>query len=113
MQAIQTQLQITRVTIKPDDSVTFTAKTPELSDNELVVFRKTAKTLVNALLEPEVGSSDVLKIKKEVDGKSPSQRLRNVLYVLWEQEGRPQDDFEVYYRMQINKVIDWVKNRLD
>lgn len=113
MQAIQTQLQITRVTIKPDDSVSFSASTPELTDSQLVAFRKVAKCLVNALLEPEIGSSDVLKIEKEIDGKSPSQRLRNVLYVLWEQEGKPQDDFEIYYRMQMNKVIDLVKNKLN
>lgn len=113
MKAIHTQLQINRVTIRPDDSVSFSAQTPELSDDALLAFRKIAKTLVNALLEPEAGSTDVLKIERQLDGKSPSQRLRAVLYVLWEQDGRPHEDFEVYYRIRMNAIIDWVKGKLE
>lgn len=113
MKAIQTQLQINRVTMKKDDSVSFSASTPSLSDEELGEFRNISKVLVNALLEPDSGSSTVLKIKERVDdGKSPSQRLRAVMFVWWEQLGKP-EDFEVFYRMKMEDLINFVKRKLD
>lgn len=111
--AIHTELQIKRVTLKQDDSVSFSATTPALTDDELGVFRTMSKVLVNAVLEPHIGSTGVLQIKEKIDdGKSPSQRLRAVLFVWWEQKGRP-DDFEVFYRMKMEQLINVVKNKLE
>lgn len=113
MKAIHTQLQINRVTMRADDSVSFSAETPALTDEQLVSFRGLSKVLVNCIIEPEVGSDSVLRVEGKVDGRSPSQRLRSVLYVLWEQSGRPDGDFEVYYRLKMNQVIEWIKGKLD
>lgn len=113
MQAIQTQLQINRVTIKKDDSVGFSATTPALTDEQLAAFRQMSKLLVNALFEPQEGSSGVLKITEPLTGKSPAARLRAVLFVYWKQQGMPQNDFEVYYRLQMEKVIDQIKSKLE
>jgi len=44
--------------------------------------------------------------------KTPSQRLRNVLCVYWTQHGK-QGDFESYYRVQIEKVIEQLKEKLE
>lgn len=44
--------------------------------------------------------------------KTSSQRLRAVLYVLWEQQGK-HGNFEEYYRTQIEKIIDTIKEKLD
>ena len=44
--------------------------------------------------------------------KTPSKRLRATLYVLWQQTGE-QGDFEVFYREKMEKLIDFVKNKLD
>lgn len=113
MKAVHTQLQIKRVGINKDDSVSFTAVTPALSDEELGVFRTMSKVMVNALLEPDGGASSVLEIKEKVDdGKSPSQRLRAVLFIWFEQQGRPGEDFEVFYRMKMNMLIDKIKEKL-
>lgn len=112
MKAIQTKLQINRVSISKDDSISFSATTPALSDEELSAFRQMAKMVVNTLFEPEEGSSGVLQIKEPLTGKSPSARLRAVLFILWKQEGMPQNDFEVYYRIQVEKVIDRIKSML-
>ena len=114
MKAIKTELQIKSVTLKPDDSVSFRAVTPELSDDDLSAFRKVSKCLVNTLLEPQGGSSGVLEIKEKIEtGKSPGSRLRATLFVLWDQSGKPGDDFEVWYRMRMEKIIDWVKGKLE
>ena len=113
MQAIKTELQIKSVTLNKDDSVSFRAVTPELSDSDLNAFRQVSKCLVNALLEPQGGSIEVLEIKEKIEtGKSAASRLRAVIFLLWEQEGK-QGDFEVYYRMKMEKLIDFIKGKLE
>ena len=44
--------------------------------------------------------------------KSPSQRLRSVLYRLWEQSGKPNTS-EQFYREQMEKIIEHYKGKLD
>jgi hypothetical protein len=113
MKAIQTQLQINRVSIKKDDSISFSAVTPALNDEQLSAFRKISKLLVNALFEAEDGSSGVLKINEPIFGKSPSQRLKAVLFVLWKQLGERENDFDVFYRLEMEKLIDNIKEKLE
>ena len=48
--------------------------------------------------------------------KSPSQRLRAVLYVLWQQQhakGAVTEDADTFYRRQLTRFIDHVKTKLD
>lgn len=45
--------------------------------------------------------------------KSQSQRLRNVIYRLWEQNHGGYDDFELYYKNKTEKIIEWLKEKLD
>lgn len=44
--------------------------------------------------------------------KTPSQRLRAVLYVWWEQQGKQGGDFEFFYRQHMEKLIDHIKEKL-
>jgi len=46
------------------------------------------------------------------DNKTPAKRLRDVLFVLWKQEGS-RGDFELYYRERMGKLIDMIKAKLD
>lgn len=48
---------------------------------------------------------------REAGDKTPSQRLRSVLYVLW-QERYGDMTFDEYYRQQIEKIIDRIKQEL-
>ena len=48
---------------------------------------------------------------EEDGGRSPAQRLRGVLYRMWEQKGK-QGDFETYYRSKMEMVINQVKEKL-
>lgn len=112
MKAIKTHLEINRVTLKKDDSVSFSASTPELSDEQLGEFRKLQKGVVNALLEPITGSKDILEIKLDATSKSPSQRMRNTLYRLWEQDNEGKE-FPVYYEVKMEKLLDYLKGKLE
>jgi len=46
------------------------------------------------------------------DEKTPSQRLRAVLYRLWEQGGKPTQTFEEWYRIKMEKIIEHLKQQL-
>jgi|TARA_R100001530_G_scaffold10633_1_gene10473 hypothetical protein len=45
--------------------------------------------------------------------KSPSQRLRAVLYVTWEQDKQGYDDFDQWYLMKMEQIINHYKDKLD
>ena len=45
--------------------------------------------------------------------KSPSQRLRNVLFVFFKQTHKSTDDFELFYKNQMEKFISFIKDKLD
>ena len=51
-------------------------------------------------------------IRKDTQGKSPSQRMRAVIYKLWEQGGR-QGSFDTYYGEYMEKILNQVKEKLD
>ena len=55
---------------------------------------------------------DLPKEAAEDKNKTPSKRLRAVLFVLWKQRGE-HGDFEVWYREQIEKIIINIKTKLD
>ena len=52
------------------------------------------------------------EIEPEVGQKSPATRLRGVLFLLWEKTGK-HGDFEIYYKVAIERLIDNVKEKLN
>lgn len=46
------------------------------------------------------------------DKKTPSKRLRAVLFILWQQQGS-NGDFETFYRERMDKLVDMIKAKLD
>jgi hypothetical protein len=57
---------------------------------------------------------DLDKIKVEFDdgGKTPGQRLRGVMYRLWEINNERYDVFEDFYRAHMEKIINHLKSKL-
>jgi hypothetical protein len=49
----------------------------------------------------------------ELGGKTPSQRLRSSLYVLFEHNNEGHQDFNTYYQSMMERFIDMVKKRID
>lgn len=60
-----------------------------------------------------ISESDIPKESAEDKNKTPSKRLRAVLYLLWKQTATPDSDFEIFYRDKMEKLIDQIKARLD
>ena len=69
--------------------------------------------LVNQEIQPE----DILNIpapEPEIKGeKSASQRMRNVLYLLWKQNPEGYKDHNLHYQYHMEKLINHLKNKLD
>lgn len=51
-------------------------------------------------------------VEPETVGKSPSQRLRNVLYRMWEANNEGYTDKNLHYMHHMEKIIDHYKSKL-
>jgi len=112
MKTISTQVQITSVRSRADGSLGLSLVTPELSVEEKVEFMSLHNLLCNALFKPEGAKvEDLITVDKAAGSKTPSQRLRAVLYVLWEQKGK-KGLFEQYYNEKMDTLIDLIKKKL-
>jgi hypothetical protein len=60
----------------------------------------------------EFDDTDVPTEDAPGDDKSPSQRLRSVLFIDWQQNTDRSEDFKAYYRRKIESLITKVKERL-
>jgi len=47
----------------------------------------------------------------EFDSKKPSQRMRNVIYKIWELSDKSKD-FDSYYKITMDKIIEQLKEKL-
>ena len=57
---------------------------------------------------------DIPELKGEFKSdKSPSQRLRNILFVFFKQTHKDIDNFDAFYKTQMEKFISVVKDKLD
>ena len=50
---------------------------------------------------------------QEMGSKTPSQRLRAVLYILFEHNAEGHQDFNLFYNSMMERFIDMVKKRID
>ena len=105
MKAIQVNVIITGIRAKVDGSLGLSATTPELTPEEKAEFMRLQGNNLIATFKPlDEPKAPEYKIDKELETKTPSNRLRSVLYVLWEQEGS-KDEFDAFYKMYIEKFI--------
>ena len=107
MKTISTHLVITGIRSKVDRSLGLTCSTPELSTDERALFMEIQGINLEALFKPTEEKTDLKEVTGEFGEKKPSQRLRAVLFILWKQRGE-KEDFEVFYKIQMEKVIDKV-----
>ena len=113
MKSISTPAIITSIRAKVDRSLSFSATTPELTNEEKVLFMELQGINTTMTIEPlDEQNVPEVKIKGDLEQKTPSQRLRAVLFVLWEQEGR-KGEFEDMYKNNMEKFINLIKAKLD
>lgn len=112
MKGIETNAQITSIRSKADGSLGLNVNTPELNAEEKVLFMSLQNINVKMTIIPTgVDITDKSKIEKSMDGKSPSERLYNTIFVYYKQI-KSTDDFEVFYRRHMEGIIDQYKEKL-
>jgi len=103
---------------RQDGTVTIAFSTQELDSSkggELFQLRgKYCKALFSDsnITELESELVDKTQIAKTGKNKTKSQRLRAVLYIAWQQSGL-QIDFENYYDVEMEKLIEKIKANLE
>lgn len=111
--AITCEVQLTGASTRADGSLSLRLATPELSSLEKAAFMELQGINIKMLLQPMTGEPEELTdVKKEFETKTPSMRLRAVLYVAWEQSGKP-GEFEDFYRHKMEFFINDVKKSLN
>ena len=68
------------------------------------------------LSEDEIQDADIPDESVPVEGKTQSQRIRDVLYVYWNRlkdKGDTRDDFNTFYMTKTEKIINHFKEKLD
>jgi len=111
MQAIQTHAIITGLRAKVDGSLGLSVSTPELSASEKVAFMELQNHNCSMLIQPE-GTAVMVNVEKCMEGKTPSERLRGVFYILWKQDGS-KGTFQTYYATKMEQLKDHFKSKIE
>ena len=119
---------IDKVSTLADGSLRVYVGTPELSSETMVsvfsLIKKPGFVLIsaNAINQDQIDAVEKATTNAEFSEKTPSQRMRGVLYRLWEKtqpktmngDGEMEYvDFDLFYKRQMNKIIDHFKTKLD
>lgn len=111
--AIRVEVQFTGFSSRADGSLGFRGVTPELSTDEKVAMMDLQGLLVDMMAYPkEDRDAELVEVKKDIDCKSPSQRLRSVLFLLYKQS-EDSSTFQIFYDRHMEKLINHVKAKLD
>ena len=109
-----------------DNSLRVSIGTPELSPETVAKLYSSLKQpgyiviSTTNISQKQIDAVERAARDREFENKTPSQRLRNSLYVWWEKE-QPSEidingvsrvmDFDLFYRRQMNKLIEFVKTK--
>ena len=109
MKQIKTQAIIEGIRSRKDRSIGLTVSTPELNPQEKALFFELQGINLELLITPQ-DDKDVeeFAVEADLEQKSQSQRIRNVLFVLWKQD--PEGlEFPDYYKLKTEKYINQLK----
>ena len=104
---------LTRIAFLKDKGLSLGFVTQELPDADKLIVSRFHGSFGHVLFsENQLKEEDVPKGDATDDSKTPSQRLRGVLFIYWKQLGS-QGDFDQFYRAQLELMIDNIKRKLD
>lgn len=61
----------------------------------------------------EVEIMNAAEVDPEDGRKTPAQRQRGMLYVLWQKHPEGYQDFELFYRFKMNQLASFIKRAID
>jgi len=105
-----------KVTSRADKSYKLTFETRELSGNDASILLGLLQQEGYLLYSPnnDITETDVPDEKADTmtGRKTQAQRLRAVIYRIWESKGS-NGSFETYYQSYMEKVIDQLKEKIE
>jgi hypothetical protein len=111
MRAFTCAVIISGVSTKVDGGLCLRLTTPELDPQEKAAVFELQNCELKMLLQQEgENETKFTEVKGQFDTKTPSQRLRAVLYVLWKGVDGT-GDFEMFYRRRMDSIIDKIKEK--
>jgi len=116
MKGILLPIYVESIATRKDKSVKLVFATQELSP-ELAgqLFALNGKIAVGYISEKTIDQKEMDQVDKldpEFSGKSQSQRIRAVLFKLFEQANEGFKDFETYYRAKTELYIEHLKTKI-
>jgi hypothetical protein len=106
---------VTKVTTLRDRTVRLQVDCQEIPPEQMAEVFSLLDTLGWFFFHPkpiaEIDTKGLPEVKPR-DGRTPSQRLRACLYVLWEQR-HPDAPFEAFYEAQMERIIAHLKEQMD
>jgi hypothetical protein len=113
MKALSLEVQLTSASTRADGSLGLRLATPELKPEEkTAVFELQGKNLKMLLQPMDEAPEAFVEVKQELEFKTPSARLRAVMFVAWKQEPDPKDGFDLYYGQKMESIINHIKSKL-
>lgn len=116
MEKITLPVLFVKPVFKVDSSVSLVFETRELQGVDIAVladYRMKEGWLLFAANEKDLQEAEVPNEKADpmIGQKTQAQRLRGVVYRLWEQTGK-KGDSETYYRSVMESLIEQLKEKL-
>lgn len=110
---VQLPAQLMGMNPKADRSWKLTFESRELSGDEAALLANNFQGEGWLIFKPngEIAYDEIPEDRADSGTKSPSRRLRDVIYLLWKQKGS-KGDFEMYYRVSLERLIETVKDQL-
>lgn len=112
---LQAPATISKIITMSDKTIRIYADLQEMSSEEEAKIFSLRGNLGWLLFSEQVMKEEDVKdlpdIKVEKNQKTPSERLRSVIFVYWTQQGS-KGDFDSFYRGHIEKIINRFKEEL-
>jgi len=113
LKTLQLNAVITGIRSKVDRSLGLSVSTGELSSDEKTAFLDLQGQNVLLTIKPTEEESELLKVDSQLEGKTPSQRLRASMFVLWKSKYQGKwNDFEAFYRYMMERVIVQIQDQI-
>jgi hypothetical protein len=106
--------QIGSISSRADKSIGFRVSTGEMGPEQMAAFFPLQGQNVELLIKPlDMEEWDeAVEVDSELEKKSQSVRLRNVLFI-WHKQLNLTEPFSVFYERQTNLIIEKIKSKLE
>lgn len=105
---------LSRISYTKDGGLSVGFSTQEMSNEDKMAFAELYQQFGwLAFKSNQIDLMDMPMEEAEDKSKTPSKRLRAVLFVLSKQKGIKPENFEAFYREHMEKLIEWIKGKLD